>query len=173
MPLDRIQFKNYSYPKFQGCGNAAQFAIPYAQNVLYGDKIDIGCNREDWKYPGAIAVDPVLNQYDAFNLPHNRNSKTGEWDGIFSSHCLEHINDWVKALELWHAFLKPGGILFLYLPDCENQVYWRPWHNRKHVNYMTPAIIGQYFSDMSDMWDDFVVSEVDLNCSFMSYASKK
>jgi trans-aconitate methyltransferase len=44
---------------------------------------------------------------------------------VFSSHCLEHITDWNAELDRWVQRLAPGGILFLYLPhpDCE---IWHP-----------------------------------------------
>lgn len=172
MPLNLITFKGKSYPEYQSGGNAAQFAIPFAKLVLSGDILDIGCNRKEWMYPGAMPVDPELNKFHAFDLPHNTKGKAGEWDGIFSSHTLEHINDWVKALDLWHAFLKKDGVLFLYLPDCNKQEYWRPWHNRKHVNYFIPQIFEQYFSDRPDLWSSFYVSGTDGNCGFIAYASK-
>jgi predicted SAM-dependent methyltransferase len=46
-------------------------------------------------------------------------------DYIYSSHCLEHVDNWIETLEYWIKNLKDGGILFLYLPDF-SQKYWRP-----------------------------------------------
>lgn len=50
--MELIKFKNKTYPKFQSEGNAAQFAIPYAKHFCKGTGIDVGCNREEWKFPG-------------------------------------------------------------------------------------------------------------------------
>jgi SAM-dependent methyltransferase len=179
MPIRTIEFKGQKYPGFQADGQASQFAIPAALNVLYGNGIDIGCNRPEWAYPHAsFLVDPALDipefsGYDAMKLPKSPYNIDGKWDYLFSSHLLEHLNDFVAVLEYWHANIKRGGTLFLYLPDCNAQNYWRPWHNRKHVNYFTPEIFKQYFADMSDMWDISFVSGTDINCSFIAYARKK
>ena len=40
-------------------------------------------------------------------------------DFVFSSHCLEHIEDHKKALKEWWRVLRPGGHLVLYLPHAE------------------------------------------------------
>lgn len=173
MGLEFITHNNKQYPKFQSEGNAAQFAIPFAKKVLYGKGIDVGCNRKEWAYPDAyFLVDPEISkEFDALHLPDNDTDHKGQWDYIFSSHLLEHLPDWVGVLEYWHKRLKPGGILFLYLPDSNHQAYWRPWFNRKHVNYFVPDIFGQYFDDCH-LWGDNVVSGTDANGSFIAYAQK-
>jgi len=75
-------------------------------------------------------------------------------------------------LEYWHRQLKPGGTLFLYLPDMNDQVYWRPWHNRKHVHYLFPELMALY-AEESGLWENFFVSGTDLNSSFYFIAEKK
>lgn len=172
--LEFITHNGIKYPKFQSEGFAAQFAIPFALNILNGDGIDIGCNRQEWAYPKAKGlVDLMIDEnYSAEKLPTNPADNYGQWDYLFSSHLLEHLVNWVGYLQYWHERLKPGGILFLYLPCSNNQTYWRPWHNRKHVNYFTPEIFKQYFTDLPNMWDQFYVSGIDANCSFIAYASK-
>lgn len=161
--MEVITFKNKNYPKFQSEGNAAQFAIPYAKHFCKGTGVDVGCNREEWTYPGASPVDPVINGYDALNFPHT------ELDYIFSSHCLEHLNDWVTVLDYWTSKLKVGGVLFLYLPDY-SQEYWRPWNNRKHLNIFTPGIVKDYMQDRG--YTNIFSSEVDLNNAFMVVGEK-
>ena len=165
--MEYIEFKGNKYPSWQASGFAARFAFPWAQEVCKGTGYDIGCNREEWKFPGAIAIDPVLYpDYDATHLP----DFAPEY--IFSSHCLEHILYWCFTLDYWHKKLKTGGVLFLYLPD-HSQVYWRPHHNRKHLHAFTPAILRSYFEDQPDMWGDVLVSNTDLNNSFIVIAHKK
>lgn len=162
--IPTINFKGTNYPEFQTQGNAAQFAIPFAKHVCHGTGIDVGCNREEWKYPGATAVDPAINEYDALNFPYT------DLDYVFSSHCLEHLTDWVTVLDLWTSRLKSGGTLFLYLPDY-TQVYWRPWHNRKHVNIFTAEIISDYMQDAG--YVNIFKSGVDLNNAFMVMGQKQ
>ena len=181
--MNKIEFKGHSYPAWQGSGFAARFAFPFAMEVCKGNGFDIGCNRWDWALPYSIPIDPAMfPKYDAYNLPlewvtyqENRNPQKEHitvWDYIFSSHCLEHLPDWVKALDYWHTRLRVGGVVFLYLPD-HSQVYWRSWHNRKHIHNLTPEIVGNYFKDQPEMWTDVLVSNVDLNNSFIVIAYKK
>lgn len=164
-----IQHNNTFYPAFQSEGFAAKFAIPFAQQVCFGEGYDIGCNRREWMFKTAdgkeaMPIDPVIcSGLDAYNLPPIK------VDYIFSSHCLEHLPDWVKALDYWKEHLHRGGTLFLYLPDF-SQTYWRVWHNRKHVHTFTPEIIKAYLVDRG--WNNVFVSSVDLNNSFMAMAER-
>lgn len=161
-----IEHKGNKYPAFQGEGNAARFAIPFALQVCNGYGYDIGCNRKEWALPGAEMIDPnICTAYDAMNLPKH----DGGVDYIFSSHCLEHLPHWVDALDYWRTKLKDGGTLFLYLPD-HSQTYWRSWSNRKHVHQFTPDILRDYLIDTG--WNNVFVSGVDLNNSFMVMAEK-
>ena len=164
--IETISYKGNVYPKFQSEGNAAQFAIPYAKHVCVGKGVDVGCNRLEWVYPGAIPVDPIINGFDALNFPKD----AIELDYIFSSHCLEHIEDWVSVLDYWKTRLKTDGTIFLYLPDY-SQVYWRPWNNRKHINIFNPTILKDYLEDRG--FFNIFTSEVDLNNAFMVMAQKR
>lgn len=163
--MDLINFKNKTYPKFQSEGNAAQFAIPYAKHFCKGKGVDVGCNRLEWSFPQSIPVDPVINGYNALNFPDDAT----ELDYIFSSHCLEHLYDWVKVLDYWTSKLKSGGVLFLYLPDY-SQEYWKPWNNRKHLNIFNTQIIEDYMSDNG--YKNIFKSGIDLNNAFMITGEK-
>lgn len=169
MPIELIDFKGNNYPRFQSEGFAAQFAFPFAKKLCIGMGYDIGCNRPEWAFPGAIPIDPALPGcgFDAYNLPPL------SADYIFSSHCLEHLPDWVKAIEYWHSKLKPGGVLFMYLPDMDSQVYWRNWHNRKHIHYINPNILTNYFEDNEEKWSPRMIAGTDLNASFYAVAGKR
>ena len=165
MPIDLVHFNQSSYPAFQSRGNAAKFAIPFAKEVCSGRGVDIGCMKEEWSFPGALTVDPALpSGYVAEDFPYE------DLDYIFSSHCLEHVNNWVSVMDYWYTKLKVGGTLFLYLPDY-SQEYWRPWNNRKHVNILSPTIIRDYMTNNG--YTNVFVSGVDLNNSFMSIGEKK
>jgi predicted SAM-dependent methyltransferase len=163
--IETITFKGEKYPAFQAVGFAAKFAFPYAMEVCKGRGVDVGCNRIEWCFPGAEPIDPAMNSRNALKF----DSTQVELDYIFSSHCLEHIPNWVDVLDYWHSRLKIGGVLFLYLPDF-SQKYWRPWHNRKHVNAFTRDIIATYFVDKG--FKNGFCSGNDLNNSFMIFGEK-
>lgn len=171
--METIEFKGETYLALQAKGHAAKFALPFAFEILHGRGLDVGCNRKTWCLPGTVPVDPAIDpKHSANELPFNEADHYGEWDFIFSSHALEHIDKWVTVLDHWHSKLKPGGTVFLYLPDF-SQKYWRGWSNRKHVNMFTPEIIKAYFTDQPEMWENVFCSGVDLNNSFICVAQKK
>lgn len=162
MPIDTILFKSKRYPLFQAEGFAAQFAFPFANRVLRGHGLDIGCMNVDWSFPGSHPIDISFDDdYDAMNLPD------GLFDYIFSSHCLEHLDNWVDALDYWKSKLDKGSVLFLYLPH-PSQKYWLPWSNRKHIHILHPEIIEEYLHDRG--WKNVFVSGCDLNNSFIAMA---
>lgn len=160
--MDLVEFANEKYPKFQTIGNASQFAIPYAKYYCKGKGYDIGYCKEEWKLPGAIGIDKT-EEYDANHLPEEK------MDYIYSSHCLEHVDNWIETLEYWIDKLKEGGILFLYLPDF-SQKYWRPWNNKKHKHCLTPELLQNFMLDHK--MKNIYVSGIDLNNSFMVVCEK-
>lgn len=192
MPLELIEFNNILYPKFQSIGNAMQFAQPFAKQVCKGVGVDVGCNRLEWMFAGnlyksnpiefsefetwyskahnlstteAYPIDPIINGFTALNFPENCDNL----DFIISSHCLEHLDNWVDVLDYWYDKLKQGGVLFLYLPDYSQQ-YWKPWNNRKHKNIFTPQIIEDWMNHKK--FKHIFKSGVDLNNSFMIFGEK-
>lgn len=164
--MDTIVFNNKEYPKFQSEGNASQFAIPFAKYFCKGIGLDIGCKYKEWSFPNSIPIDLNFNDgYDAYNLPE------GQFDYIYSSHCLEHLENWVYALSYWTIKLKSEGVLFLYLPHY-SQEYWRPWNNTKHIHVLSPEIISDYLNS-KNTFSKIFTSGYDLNNSFYVVAEKK
>ena len=157
--METIEFDNEVYPKFQASGNASRFIIPFAREFCKGIGYDIGYCREEWKLEGAIGIDlNDDNEYDANKLPDKE-----KVDYIFSSHCLEHVDNWVETLEYWISKIKKKGVLFLYLPDF-SQKYWRPWNNRKHKHCLTADILKEFLIDKK--MENIFCSGIDLNNSF-------
>lgn len=167
MPIEIITHRDKTYPKFQSNGNAARFCMAFANEVCKGVGYDIGYSKEEWKLPGAFGIEPSINpEFHATNLP-----KMGPVDYIFSAHCLEHTYNWVECLDYWTTQIKPGGVLFLYLPDY-SQTYWRPYSNRKHIHSFTPEIVKDYL-EQSGQYMNIFVSGVDAYNSFTAFCEKK
>ena len=90
--METVTFKGKEYPMFQTNGNAARFCMPFALEVCKGEGLDIGCGRKEWAFPNSIPIDITIEgeyHYSATELPLK------EFDYIFSSHCLEHLERWV------------------------------------------------------------------------------
>ena len=107
-------------------GNAKQFVEKKAYKYCIGKGLDVGAGR--FPLNGSIPVD-IVNGNNAINLEFENNSM----DYVFSSHCLEHIEQYQRALSEMERVLKPGGFLFLYLPHPD-YLPWRKenlsWHKQ-------------------------------------------
>jgi predicted SAM-dependent methyltransferase len=162
--IETITFNSKNYLLIQTEGNMTQYAFPFAKKFCKGVGYDIGYGKKEWIFEDSIGID--INDespYDCFNLPD------GQVDYIYSSHCLEHTDDWVKALEIWVSKLKVGGVLFLYLPH-EDQEYWRPWNNRKHKHLLRAVDIEECMKSFG--LSNIFYGERDLNYSFMIVGEK-
>ena len=86
--------------------------------------IDIGCGLNKI-HTAAIGINKIISEND-FGYPFGAQIKSEgdslpffkdkSLDYVFSSHCLEHIQDTKKALLEWTRVLKAGGYLVLILP---------------------------------------------------------
>jgi len=54
----------------------------------------------------------------------------------------------------------------------DSQVYWQPWHNRKHIHYINREILARYFESNKYKFENVFISGSDLNCSFTIVAEK-
>ena len=162
--MKTVEFNGKHYPYLQTVGNASQFSIPFAKHYCHGRGVDIGFFKEEWKFPGSIGADleDQTNEYHARLLPK-------DLDYIYSSHCLEHIQDWVSAVEYWVSCLKDNGILFLYLPH-PTQEYWLPWNNRKHFHALYPQNVKLCLEKFA--MRNIVMSDRDLNHSYIIVGEK-
>lgn len=95
--------------------------VPYTR----GKGLDLGCGPYK-TFPHFIGVDNGNHAQFGWNIKPDVFVETCEdlslfasqsMDFVFSSHLLEHIADYPKALKEWMRVLKPGGYLILYLPD--------------------------------------------------------
>lgn len=148
-----------NWPEHLFTGNACSWIKNTALNYCKGKGIDVGAGQ--WPLPGAIPIDLHSElTVDDFGKE--------QLDFVFSSHCLEHIDDWGAALVKWTWLIKKGGILFLYLPHEES-----PWRNcKKHKWQPTPELIADYLTRLGfDIIES--TSRPDNYCSFHFAARKK
>lgn len=151
--MNLFTYKGELYPEYLKNGNAMQFIAPTALQFCKGRGLDVGAGK--WPLPGAVPIDRSTG--GAYELPE------GSWDYVFSSHCLEHLENPVAALEHWKTRLLPGGTLFLYLPHPE-MAYWRPQNCRKHLHLFWPKDVASMLRDLGFV--DVIHGERDLAWSF-------
>src|SRR5690606_29260652 len=100
----------------------------------------------------------------------NLHATAGLWDYVFSSHCLEHLVNPIAALEHWKSKLKPGGVLFLYLPHPDMR-YWLPQNCRKHLHTWKPEEMAQILRDLG--FANVIHSERDIAWGFTVIGFRK
>ncbi len=155
-----FEYRGNLYPDYIKRGNACQFIVPVAMQFCKGRGLDVGAGK--WPLPGAQPVD-IADGGDAMDLPQ------GEFDFVFSSHCLEHLVNPVAAIEHWMTRLKGGGVLFLYLPHPAME-YWLPQNNRKHLHFWRPEDIARLLRDLGLV--NVIHSERDLAWGFAAVGMK-
>ena len=144
--IDREVFYKYKgelYPGYLNEGNAKSFIEEKARSYCTGKGLDIGAGK--WPLANSVPIDdePSQNACKLDNFPDE------SLDYIFSSHCLEHLDEWQIALQLWIRKLKKDGILFLYLPH-KSQKLWlpgSPWVGRSHKWIPTVEILTEFLTD--------------------------
>jgi len=107
--------------------------------------LDIGCG-DDKVIDKAIGIDinKNLNNVDLLLNAEKLNYEDRTVDVVYSSHCLEHINqDYVIVLKEWLRVLKIGGLLILYLPDIRKYTE----HNPEHFHNFIPEHFMRRIAD--------------------------
>ena len=108
------------YPDYLTVGGNTYAIRLTALKYCKGTGLDIGASH--WPLPGSTPIDTesgpgIADSIDDFPAVSQ--------DYVFSSHCLEHIENWQGTLDVWVEKLRPGGILFLYLPHPSCKL----WHH--------------------------------------------
>lgn len=132
--------------------------VPYTRGFV----LDVGCgpskgfphftgvdNRKDTTL-FSIAMDPDItaDASDLFMIA------SGGCDAVFSSHTLEHIEDFKKALREWWRVIKVGGHLCLYLPHKEFYPnIGHPGANKDHKHDFVPQDILDAMDELAPDWD--------------------
>jgi SAM-dependent methyltransferase len=113
-------YKGGFYPDYLTVGGASYSIFREALKFCSGRGVDIGAGL--WPLPGASPVDvwrgpgagKTISDFDDNSL-----------DYVFSSHCLEHIEQWRPALAEWLRKVRYGGVIFVYLPHPTCAI-WHP-----------------------------------------------
>lgn len=101
------------------------------ETLLRGNGIDIGAGD-----------DPLVVDHGTVRAWDKADGEASELPGIapesqdfvYSSHALEHLEDVPKALKRWVEVVRPGGCLYVVVPDYTlyEQHCWPSRHNNDH-----------------------------------------
>lgn len=132
--------------------------VPYTRGVV----LDLGCGPHK-AFPHFIGVDSGKDS-ELFGIQMRPDLQVdtcerlddfqdAACDAVFSSHLLEHIEDYKGALAEWWRVIKVGGHLVLYLP---HKHYYpnvgEAGANPDHVHDFVPADIVSAMSELGG-WD--------------------
>ncbi len=132
--------------------------VPYTRGL----GLDLGCGPHK-AFPHFIGIDSGadtklfgIQMQPDLRMPceHLHTFATNSMDFVFSSHLLEHIEDFKAALREWFRVVKVGGHLCLYLPHKDfypNR--GEPGANPDHKHDFLPADIIDAMNSMADGWD--------------------
>ena len=103
--------------------------------VLQDRVLDIGA--------GGDAVTPDAMPFDVEQGDANRITAfaPGSFDCVYSSHCLEHMNDPRSTILNWWSLVRPGGHLFVIVPDEDlyEQGVFPSRFSKEHLHTFTIA----------------------------------
>lgn len=101
-----------------------------------GHGIDIGCGKDILNkevFTNIKSIQPYdVSEGDA---NHCDNIKDNQFDFVYSSHCLEHMNDPKITLKNWIRICKPRGYIIVAIPHevYYEKMIWPSKHNPNHT----------------------------------------
>ena len=151
--------KDLSFKYVRGEGieiGALHQSLPIPSNVKihYVDRLEYGALLD--QYP-ELSKDDVIRPDiidDAYSL---KTIKNESYDFCICNHVFEHMRDPIGAFINWMRILKPGGILYISIPDAGNPLdAGRPVTTLQHIidDYTTVDLTKdrQHFFECARYW---------------------
>lgn len=156
---------NYNMGKETSKAYARRLELGYFDAYLKGHGIDIGCG-DDKLYNGLEGDKnfKVLFSCDGWDKD-NGDAHTldgiqdGVYDFVYSSHCLEHLDNPGLALSNWWRVLRTGGTLFIVVPD-EALYEQGVWPSRGNGEHKTRWHINPFTANWQSSIDKSIVELV-------------
>lgn len=106
---------------------------------LHGQGIDIGAGNDPLRIPNGSVRTWDVNDGDA---QHLATIPDESFDFVYSSHCLEHLQDVATALRNWVRVARRGGYLYIVVPDylLYEKMTWPSMHNAGHLHSFSTFI---------------------------------
>jgi SAM-dependent methyltransferase len=90
----------------------------FYRKYIKGQGIDIGCGRID-THDGADTIsltDCIHHDKDMCDATTMDIYQDNQFDYVYASHVLEHLDDPVTAVKNWMRICKPGGVVIISVP---------------------------------------------------------
>lgn len=114
-----------------------------------GSGVDIGCGIDKIK-SDTLGVD--CRELEGVDVCADASGKLGmftdqQFDYVYSSHFLEHVESPIDCLQEWNRILKEGGYLVLYLPHKD---YYTE-ENSEHKQELTQEVVLQWLEEVGGL----------------------
>ena len=113
------------------------FDSRFARRYFVGLGIDVGGGPDSLALFAELF--PLIRNVVTYDTPQGDAQKLanvgdGSFDFLFSSNCLEHLDDPAEALSNWIRVVRPGGHLVVTVPDEDlyEQGVWPSTYNPHH-----------------------------------------
>ena len=113
------------------------FDSRFARRYFVGRGIDVGGGDDSLALFAELF--PLIRNVVTYDTPQGdaqklANVDDASFDFLFSSHCLEHLDDTADALSNWIRVVRPGGHLVVSVPDEDlyEQGAWPSTYNAGH-----------------------------------------
>jgi SAM-dependent methyltransferase len=135
------------------------FDSRFASRWFVGVGLDIGGGTDSLGL--YVELFPLITKVIVYDEPQGDaqfldNVADNSFDFVYSSHCLEHLNDPYEAMRNWIRVVKPGGHLIVDVPD-EDLYEQGIWPSRFNNGHKTSWTI-----DKEESWSPVSVNVLDL-----------
>jgi SAM-dependent methyltransferase len=105
---------------------------------MHGFGVEIGYGSHHTILPFCEGYEMGSGNYDGLHLP----VKDVTFDYLYSSHCLEHIDDYQSTLREWLRVIKKGHYLIIIVPHrdlYEKKLTLPSLFSHEHKRFYTPS----------------------------------
>ena len=117
-----------------------------------GEGLDVGAGDDllDTPYGNVTPYDITEGNANYLSIIED-----GTYDFVYSSHCLEHMKDIPLALKHWARVLKPGGVLYITVPDWTlyEHEHWPSRFNADHKASFSVSALRQELANRKDHYN--------------------
>ena len=114
-------------------------------------KLNLGSGR-DYKNPSDGWINLDYNKQYKVDVLHDLNKfpypfKKEEFNYIYTSHVLEHVEDFVRTLKELFRILKPNGIIHIRVPHFSNGIGYSDLSHKRFFGWFTfEQIVKGYYN---------------------------
>jgi len=154
----------FEISKMKESSKLRNILTPDELKYFKGEGMDIGCGN-DPIFPDCFTFEQCDG--DANNiLKYVRR----QYDWVYSSHYLEHMQDPAAALKDWGTLVKVGGYLIITVPDEDlyEQGHFPSIYNTEHKHTFTISkrkswsLVSVNLLDLANNLDDFELVKIEL-----------